>query len=137
MDFGLGQRYGYAEDAALAIGRDVDGYPHGAIDPLASLAHPLVARIEQEIGGFVERPLAPVPSPASSFSAARQTWVEKIEASGPRSLIRMSQTLRVETPWTCTSRPGRGQAPVRCASPAPGRTARSLSDLTRSAAKCG
>ncbi len=55
----LGQGHRHAEDVTAAVRGHADGYQHGAIEPLAGLAHPLVAGIEEQIGRLVERSLAP------------------------------------------------------------------------------
>jgi hypothetical protein len=59
MDLGLGQGDRNVEHAAAPILGDAHRHQDGAIDQLAALANALIAGIEEQVRGLVERTLAP------------------------------------------------------------------------------
>ncbi len=59
MDLGLGQGNRHAQYAAMAVPGDAHGHQHGTVDQSPSLAHTLVARIENDVGRLLQGPVVP------------------------------------------------------------------------------
>jgi hypothetical protein len=103
MHLRLGQGDRHAQHPAMTALGDADRHQHRAIDQASALAHPLIAGIQKEVGRFLQGRSRQAARPASSCSAARLTWVDEIDTSGPSSACRTVITLRVETPCTYIS----------------------------------
>ena len=60
MDFGLGERDTHTEDRAFAVRRNADSDQHGTVDDTPTVPDLFVACVEDEIGDFSQRSIAPL-----------------------------------------------------------------------------
>lgn len=59
VHFGLGQRDRYTKHSSVAAGGDAHGDQHCAVHYLAGFSHALLARIQQQVGCFLQRTITP------------------------------------------------------------------------------